>query len=128
MSRNLFCTVSLCFLILMVSCSDGEDEPSMDVVTEPTDDPEEKVANPDVGNLGRTDPGAENVENPDPGEEMHPPEPELVEPEVEGVNVVLHDAIDEVLERLRDGYENEDLELYLSAFWISVYLRYGNPP
>lgn len=38
--------------------------------------------------------------------------------EVEGVDLALHDAIDGVLERLREGYQNEDLELYLSAFWV----------
>ena len=81
----------------------------MNVITEPTDNPEEKVVNPDVGNRERTDPGAENLED---------PQPEFVEPAVEGVDVALQDAIDGVLERLREGYENEDLDLYLSAFWI----------
>ena len=37
--------------------------------------------------------------------------------EVEGVDLALHDAINGVLERLREGYQNEDLDLYLSAFW-----------
>ena len=118
MRRNLLYIVSLCFLILMVSCGDGEDEPSMAVLTEPTDNPEEKVATSDVDNLGRTDPGAENIENPQPDEEMDAPKPEFVEPEVEGVDVVLQDAIDEILKRLHEGYENEDLDLFLSAFWI----------
>ncbi len=90
--------VSLCFLSLMVSCGDGEDEPSMNVVTEPMDNPEEKAATPDVDDLGRTDPGAENVENPQPDEDMDAPEPEFVEPEVEGVDLALQDAIDGVLE------------------------------
>ena len=118
MRRNLLHIVLFCFLSLVMGCSDGEDEPSMNVLTEPMDDPEEKVTDPDVGDLGRTDPGAENVEDPQPDEEMQPPEPEFVEPEVEGVDVALQDAIDGVLERLREGYENEDLDLYLSAFWI----------
>ena len=68
MRRNLFCIVSFCFLIVMMSCGDSEDEPSMNVITEPMDNPEEKVTNPDVGDLGRTDPGAENVEDPQPVE------------------------------------------------------------
>ena len=118
MGRNLFCIVLFCFLCLVVSYGDGEDEPLMNIITEPMDNPEEKAASPDGDHLGRTDPGAENVENPDPGEEMQPPEPELVEPEIEGDNLALQGAIDEVLERLREGYENEDLELYLSAFWM----------
>ena len=42
----------------------------------------------------------------------------FVEPEVEGVDEARLDAIDGVLERLREGYENENLELYLSAFWM----------
>lgn len=114
MKRNIFCMVSLCFLCLIVGCGDGEDEPSMDILTEPMDDPEEKVPNPDVENLGRTDLGAEDVED----EEMDVLEPVFVEPEVEGVDVAVQNAIDGVLERLRDGYQNEDLELYLSAFWM----------
>lgn len=118
MRQNLFYIVSLCFLSLIVSCGDGKDEPSMNVITEPMDNPEEKAPNPDVGDLGRTDPGAENDEDPPPNEDMDAPEPVFVEPEVEGVDVVLQKAIDGVLERLRDGYENEDLELYLSAFWM----------
>ena len=118
MRQNLFCVVLLCFFSLMVSCGDGEDEPSMNVVTEPMDDPEEKVANPNVEDLGRTDPGAEDVENPNPDKEMDAPEPVFVEPEVEGGDLALQNAIDGVLERLREGYQNEDLELYLSAFWI----------
>ena len=118
MRRNLIYIVSLCFLILMVSCSDGEDEPSMNVITEPVDNPEEKVPNPDVEDLGRTDPGAEDAEDPNPEKELDVPEPVFVEPEVEGIDVVLQDAMDGVLERLREGYENEDLDLYLSAFWI----------
>ena len=63
-------------------------------------------------------PGAENVENSQPDGKIDAPEPVFVEPEVEGVDVALQEAIDGILERLRDGYENEDLELYLSAFWI----------
>ena len=132
MRRNLFYIVLFCFLSLVMGCGDGEDEPSMNVVTEPMDNPEEKVADPDVDDLGETDPVAENVEDPQPSEEVHPPEPvfvepdeemqppepEFVEPAVEGVDVALQDAIDGVLERLREGYENEDLDLYLSAFWI----------
>lgn len=118
MKRNLFYIVSLCFLCLMISCGDGADDPSMNVLTEPMDDPEEKISNPDGEDLGRTDPGAENAEDPRPDEEMDAPEPEFVEPEVEGVDLPRLDAIDEVLERLREGYENEDLDLYLSAFWI----------
>ena len=102
----------------MVSCGDGEDEPSMNIITEPMDNPEDKVANPDVGDLGRTDPGAENVEDPQPDEEIDAPEPEFAEPEAEGIDVALQNAIDGVLERLREGYENEDLDLYLSAFWM----------
>ena len=118
MRRNLFYIVSFCFLSLVMGCGDGEDEPSMNVITEPMDDPEEKGPSPDVDDLGRTDPGSENIENLQPDEEMQPPEPIFVEPEVEGVDVVLQDAIDGVLERLREGYENEDLDLYLSAFWM----------
>lgn len=118
MRQNLFYIVSLCFFSLMVSCGDGEGEPSMNVLTEPMDDPEEKVPNPDSEDLGRTDPGADAAENPNPEKEMEVPEPVFVEPEVEGVDVALQEAIDGVLERLRDGYENEDLELYLSAFWM----------
>ena len=118
MKRNLFCMVSLCFFCLIVGCGDGEDEPSMNVLTEPMDDPEENVPNPDVEDLGRTDPGAEDAENPDPEKEMDVPEPVFVEPEVEGVDVALQNAIDGVLERLREGYETEDLGLYLSAFWM----------
>ena len=118
MRQNLFYIVSFCFLIVMMSCGDGKDESSMNVVTEPVDDPEESVADLDVDDRERTDPGAENVEDPQPDEEMQPPEPVFVEPEVEGVDVALQDAIDGVLERLREGYENEDLDLYLSAFWI----------
>ena len=94
MRRNLFYIVSLCFLIVMMSCGDSEDESSMNVITAPMDNPEEKVPNPDVGDLGRTDPGAENVEDPQPDEEIQPPEPVFVEPEVEGVDVALQDAID----------------------------------
>ena len=132
MRRNLFYIVSFCVLSLMVSCDDGEDEPSMSVITEPMENPEEKVPNPDMDDIGETDPVAENVEDPQPSEKVHPPEPvfvepdeevdvpepELAEPEVEGVDVVLQDAIDEILKRLREGYENEDLDLYLSAFWM----------
>ena len=118
MKRNLFYIVSLCFLSVIMSCGDGEDEPLMNVVTEPTDNPEEKAVTPDVDDLGRTDPGAEDIENPNPDEEMDAPEPVFVEPEVEGVDLALMDAIDGVLGRLREGYENEDLDLYLSAFWI----------
>ena len=118
MRRNLFYIVSLCFLSAMLSCSDDEDKPSMNVITEPTDNPEEKVPNPDMGDIGKIDPGAENVEDPQPKKDMDAPEPLFVEPEVEGVDVALQEAIDGVLERLRDGYENEDLELYLSAFWM----------
>ena len=118
MRRNLFYIVSLCFLSVMLGCGSTDDEPSMNVITAPTDNPEEKVTNPDVGDLRRTDPRAEDVEDPQPDEEIDAPEPEFVEPEVEGVDVALQDAIDRVLERLREGYENEDLDLYLSAFWI----------
>ena len=56
MRQNLFYIVSLCFLCLILGCGDGEDEPSMNIITEPMDNPEEKVPNPDVGDLGRTDP------------------------------------------------------------------------
>ena len=118
MKRNLFYIVSLCFLSVIMSCGDGEDEPLMNVVTEPTDNPEEKAVTPDVDDLGRTDPGAEDIEKPNPDEEMDAPELVFVEPEAEGVDLALMDAIDGVLGRLREGYENEDLELYLSAFWI----------
>ena len=118
MRQILFYILSLCFLIVMMSCGDREDEPSMNVITEPMDNPEEKVPNPDVGNLEKTDPGAENVENSQPDGEIDAPEPVFVEPQVEGVDLALQDAIDGVLERLREGYQNEDLELYLSAFWI----------
>ena len=118
MRQNLFYIVSFCFLSVMLGCGSTDDEPSMNVITEPMDNPEEKVANPDVEDLGRTDPGAEDAENPNPEKEMDVPEPVFVEPEVEGVDVALQNAIDGVLERLRDGYENEDLDLYLSAFWI----------
>ena len=118
MRRNLFYIVSLCFLSVMLGCGSTDDEPSMNVVTEPVDDTKESVADLGVDDRERTDPRAENVEDSQPDEEMQPPEPVFVEPEVEGVDVALQDAIDGVLERLREGYENEDLDLYLSAFWI----------
>ena len=118
MRQNLFCIVSLCFLSLIVNCGDGEDEPSINVITEPIDNPETKVTTPNVADIGKIDPGAENVEDPQPDEKMDAPEPEFVEPEVGGVDLPRLAAIDEVLERLREGYENEDLDLYLSAFWI----------
>ena len=59
MRRNLSYIVSLCFLIVMMSCGDGKDESPMNVITAPMDNPEEKVANSDEGTLERTDPGAE---------------------------------------------------------------------
>ena len=46
MKQNLFYIVSLCFLSVIMSCGDGEDEPLMNVVTEPTDNPEEKAVTP----------------------------------------------------------------------------------
>lgn len=118
MRRNLSYIVSLCFLIVMMSCGDGKDESPMNVITAPMDNPEEKVPNPDVDGLGRINPEMENVENPDPDEEVEGVEPEFAEPEAEGVDAARLDAIDGVLERLREGYENENLELYLSAFWM----------
>ena len=49
-----------------------------------------------------------------PAEERDPPEPEVVKPNVDPIQ----DAIDGVLDRMREGYEKEDLDLYLSAFWV----------
>ena len=104
MRPNLFCIVSLCLMSLILSC--GDDEPSIDVVKAPTDSREDAVAVPDVDDLGLIDP--------DPGEAIDPPEEEVIQPEINPIQ----DAIDEVLNRMREGYEKEDLDLYLSAFWI----------
>lgn len=107
MRPNLTCIISLCILSLILSCGDDEDEPSIDIVKAPTDSREDAVAVPDVDDLGLIDP--------DPGEAIDPPEQEVIQPEVNPIQ----DAIDEVLNRMREGYEKEDLDLYLSAFWIN---------
>ncbi len=52
--------------------------------------------------------------DPAPAEERDPAEPEVVKSDVDPIQ----DAIDWVLDRMREGYEKEDLDLYLSAFWV----------
>ena len=106
---SLLYIVLLCLLCLIANCDDSEDEMLTDVVKEPIGKSKKQVTNPDLDNLGRIDPDADDTADPDASE------PEFVEPELEEVE--LRDAIDGVLERLREGYENENLELYLSAFW-----------
>ena len=103
MRPNLFCIVSLCLMSLILSCGDDEDEPSIDIVTAPTESPKVEAAIPDADNLATTNPVVEHVQ-----------EREVVEPEADPIQK----AIDGVLQRMRDGYEKEDLDLYLSAFWI----------
>lgn len=117
MRLNMFCIVSLCLMSLILSCGDDEEEPSIDIVKAPTESPKVDVAIPDADNLALADPVEEHVQNPDLVEENVPPEAEVVEPEVEPIQ----DAIDGVLERLREGYEKEDIDLYLSAFWIDAF-------
>jgi len=97
---------------LILSC--GEDEPSIDVVMSPTESLKVEAGIPDADNIAVADPVEDQVQTPDVVEEIGPPEPEVVEPDVEPIQ----DVIDGVLERMREGYEKEDVELYLSAFWI----------
>ena len=106
MRPNLFCIVFLCLLSLILSCSDDEEVPLIDIVKEPTGSPEGEAAVPNTDDLMMTDPA--------PAEERDPPEPEVVKPNVDPIQ----DAIDGVLDRMREGYEKEDLDLYLSAFWV----------
>lgn len=103
MRLNLFGIVSLCLMSLTLSCGDDEDEPSIDVVMAPTESLKVEAGIPDADNLDIADPAEEHVQ-----------EPEVFEPEIDPIQ----EAIDDVLERMRDGYEKEDLDLYLSAFWI----------
>ena len=103
MRPNLICIITICLLSLILSCSNDEDEPSLDVVKATTESPADEVTIPDPDDLIIPDPVVE-----------HDQEAELVEPEVNPIQ----EAIDDVLERMRDGYEKEDLDLYLSAFWI----------
>ena len=107
MRPNLFCIVFLCLLSLILSCSDDEEVPLIDIVKEPTVSPEGEAAVPDTDDLMMTDPAPD-------AEERDPPEPEVVKPNVDPIQ----DAIDGVLDRMREGYEKEDLDLYLSAFWV----------
>lgn len=106
MRPNLTCIITLCLLSLILSCGDDEDEPSIDMVKPSTDNTEAEATDPKVNDLAIADPVEEHVQD--------PPEAEVVEPAMNPIQ----DAIDEVLERIREGYENEDLDLYLSAFWI----------
>ena len=99
MRHNLFYIALLCLLCLIVNCDDSE-----------------QVTNPAPDDLEGIDPDTEEGENSDIDEEMDIPKPEFVEPELEEAN--FQDAIDGVVERLLQGYENEDLDLYLSAFWM----------
>ncbi len=103
MRLNLFCIVSLCLMSLILSCGDDEDEPSIDVVMSPTESLKVKAGIPDSDNIAVPDADEDRVKN-----------PEIAEPEVDPIQ----EAIDDVLERLREGYEKEDIALYLSAFWI----------
>ena len=103
MRSPLFCIITLCLLSLILSCGNDEDEPSLDVVKATTESPEDEVTVPDPDDLIIADPVVE-----------HDQEPELAEPEVNPIQ----ETIDDVLERMRDGYEKEDLDLYLSAFWV----------
>ena len=107
MRPNLFCIVFLCLLSLILSCSDDEEVPLIDIVKEPTGSPEGQAAVPNTDDLMMTDPAPDD-------EERDPPEPEVVKPDVDPIQ----DAIDGVLDRMREGYEKEDLDLYLSAFWV----------
>lgn len=104
MRLNLFCIVSLCLMSLILSCGDDEDEPAIDIVKTPTENPKVEAAIPDADDLAIDEPVEDQVQ-----------EPEIVEPEVDPI---IQEAVDDVLERMRDGYEKEDLDLYLSAFWI----------
>ena len=100
MRPNLICIISLCFISLILSCGDDEDEPSIEIVKAPTDN----VTFPDADDLTTiADPLEEHVQ-----------EPVVVEPDADPIQ----EAIDGVLENMREGYEKEDLDLYLSAFWI----------
>ena len=103
MRPNLFCIVSLCLMSLILSCGNEGDESAIDVVKAPTESPRDETAIPDANDLVIAEPMEDQVQ-----------EPEVVEPEVDPIQ----EAIDDVLERMRDGYEKEDLDLYLSAFWI----------
>lgn len=103
MRPNLTCIITLCLLSLILSCGDDEDEASLNIVKATTESPEDEVTIPDPDDLIIADPVVE-----------HDQEAELVEPEVNPIQ----ETIDDVLERMRDGYEKEDLDLYLSAFWI----------
>ena len=102
MRPYLTCIITLCLLSLILSCGDDEDEPSLDIVKTTTEIPEDGVTISDPDDLIIAEPVVE-----------HDQEPELVEPEVNPIQV----AIDDVLERMRDGYAKEDIDLYLSAFW-----------
>lgn len=106
MRPNLTCIITLCLLSLILSCGDEEDEPSIDMVKPSTDNTEAKATDPKVNDLTIADAVEERVQD--------PPEAEVVEPDVDPIQ----EAIDDVLERMRDGYAKEDLDLYLSAFWI----------
>ena len=103
MKLNLFRIVSLCLLSLILGCGDEGDEPAIDVVKTPTESPRDEAGVPDEDNIAVPDPVEEHVK-----------EPEIVVPEVNPIQ----EAIVDVLERLREGYEKEDIDLYLSAFWI----------
>ena len=114
MRPNLTCIITLCLLSLILSCGDDQDEPSIDIVKASTESPKDESGVPDADNLAQMDPLVETDQDLDLGEEIDPPEAEVVEPAMNPRQV----AIVEVLERMRDGYEKEDLDLYLSAFWI----------
>lgn len=114
MRPNLTCIITLCLLSLTLSCGDDEDEPSMDIVNTPTESPTDEAIVADAANVTPVDHIEKPVQEPDIAEEIAPPEAEVVEPDMNLMQV----AIDEVLEHMRDGYEKEDLDLYLSAFWI----------
>lgn len=103
MKLNLFCIVSLCLMSLILGCGDEGDETAIDVVKTPTESPKVEAAIPDADNLAIAEPVEDQVRG-----------PEVVEPEADPIQ----EAIDGVLQRMRDGYEKEDLDLYLSAFWI----------
>ena len=117
MRLNLFGIVSLCLMSLILSCGDDEDEPSIDVVMSPTESLKVEAGIPDADNLSIADPVEEQLQNLQPDEEVKPREHEVVDP-VEPDVQPIQDAIDGVLERMREGYEKEDIDLYLSAFWI----------
>lgn len=114
MRPNLTCIITLCLLSLILSCGDDQDEPSIDIVKASTESPKDESGVPDADNLAQMDPLVEPDQDLDLGEEIDPPEAEVVEADMNPIQ----DAIDEVLERISEGYENEDLDLYLSAFWI----------